>query len=629
MQSARLRLAALWLSQAARIMADNCLRMAVVMQAAASSALAGELAWNLAAALFVLPALLFAPFNGAIGNSFPKRNVIVLAAAYCLAATVLFSIANTAWLACLAVVAIGNAVYSPARYAMLPAAASDAHWPLSRINGWFEMGAVSAFVAGILLGGYLQMPASADAGVPATALPAFAVAISLMNLIGLIAAMPVTFPSDVYRPESAAAAVRGFFHDVRRIWNVPQARSAMLGVAALRGILLAATGPVIAINLNLHFDGRGPESGFAAMLPYVFMVLIGAAAGALLASVQGHPTRVLGLVPFALTGLFLALLTAAFLPSIPSWIYFAVGVMGGLANVPLFSTYQAALPADARGNGLAVLNAAGYACMTALTLLLAGLSRWQVLGLQHRLWLIVLLVFVGAAIAWKVLLRDAYDQTIEFLFWPIYRIRGFGPGLEQTPRSGPLLVIANHSAWFDPVWLGKVLPRHLIGMLTSDFYDKPFLHFLAKYVVHCIRVEASVYRREAPELVKAIEALDRGECVLIFPEGQMRKKEAVPLRRFGRGVWQMLSERPQTPVVVCWIEGGWGSYASYWNAPPTRNKKFDFWWPIKVAVAAPEVLDARLLVDHHTTRKHLMNRCLEARQILGLPPLPDASLESN
>ena len=32
-----------------------------------------------------------------------------------------------------------------------------------------------------------------------------------------------------------------------------------------------------------------------------------------------------------------------------------------------------------------------------------------------------------------------------------YRIRGFGPGIDTMPLQGPVLVVANHSAWMDPV----------------------------------------------------------------------------------------------------------------------------------------------------------------------------------
>ncbi len=166
-------------------------------------------------------------------------------------------------------------------------------------------------------------------------------------------------------------------------------------------------------------------------------------------------------------------------------------------------------------------------------------------------------------------------------------------------------------------------------MMTSVFYDKPILRWLMVSVVHAIRVEASEFRREAPELRQAVVALDRGECVVVFPEGRMRRRDDQLLHRFGQGIWLILRERPNTPVVPCWIEGGWGSYFSYRGGPPTRNKRFDRWRRIDVAVSEPRVIEPAVLEDHRATRAHLMQACLGARQHLGLeaPPIPTPILE--
>jgi 1-acyl-sn-glycerol-3-phosphate acyltransferase len=162
-------------------------------------------------------------------------------------------------------------------------------------------------------------------------------------------------------------------------------------------------------------------------------------------------------------------------------------------------------------------------------------------------------------------------------------------------------------------------------MMTSAFYDLPGLKWLMVYVVGAIRVQDSNFRREAPELNIAIKALDRGQCVVIFPEGRLRRDEGTLLRQFGQGVWHILSQRPKTPVVVCWIEGGWGSFMSYFNGPPMKNKSMDWWRSIKIAVTNPQTLTADVLADDRITRTYLMQQCLAARKILGLSPEPNGS----
>lgn len=347
-------------------------------------------------------------------------------------------------------------------------------------------------------------------------------------------------------------------------------------------------------------------------------ILAGIGGGALLAMLQPHPTRILGLVPYGATGLALGLALATWFSPMPSWLCVFLGVMGGMAYLPFL------VACEARRESKWCLLA--YVALPLFAALFLGsvsrLDAWP----RGRWWFLMAVISCGAAIAWWVWLRDAYELTLEILSLPMYRVRGHGPGLKQIPPEGPLLIIANHAAWFDPIWVAKVLPRRVTGMLTSIFFDLPVLHFFATKVVPTIRVEDSRYRREAPELQQAVAALDRGESVLLFPEGQMRKREDKPLHPFGRGVWHILRERPATPVVVCWVEGGWGSFASYRGGPPAKHKRLDWWRRIDVAVSKPEVLNPVILQDHRATRNHLMRQVLDARKHLGLEPLRQLEL---
>ena len=54
---------------------------------------------------------------------------------------------------------------------------------------------------------------------------------------------------------------------------------------------------------------------------------------------------------------------------------------------------------------------------------------------------------------------DTPLQALEAVFLVMYRFRAAGPGLDHFPRKGPVLIVANHSAWLDPCWVAKVVPR--------------------------------------------------------------------------------------------------------------------------------------------------------------------------
>lgn len=219
--------------------------------------------------------------------------------------------------------------------------------------------------------------------------------------------------------------------------------------------------------------------------------------------------------------------------------------------------------------------------------------------------------------------RQTFELFLEPFVWVLYSIRAKEPRPYRFPLAGPVLVVANHACWMDPLFLGKVLPRPITPMMTEKFYRIGLLRPFLRYVFRVIVVPDVPLRREAPELDLAIAALDRGEVVVIFPEGALRRKDEVPLKRFGQGVWKILRDRPQTPVVSCWIEGGWGDYFSYKGGPPMKNKRFPFRKRIDVAMGVAETVPEETLADGMATRLLLMNRVLAARSLLGLPELPE------
>ena len=218
--------------------------------------------------------------------------------------------------------------------------------------------------------------------------------------------------------------------------------------------------------------------------------------------------------------------------------------------------------------------------------------------------------------------RPLFELTLEPILWYRYALQGRGPGLADFPRTGPCLIIANHACWLDPLFLAKVIPRPITPMMTGRIYDVRFIRpIVTRFGV--IRVPEKAIKKDTPEIREAIAALDRGECVVIFPEGYLRRTEERLLRRFGQGVWQILQARPSTPVFACWLEGGWGSFTSYFNGPPTKNKTTkDVRRPIGVGVSSSVTIPPEELAEHLITRIHLMNLVIAAHQHLGLPPVP-------
>lgn len=336
-------------------------------------------------------------------------------------------------------------------------------------------------------------------------------------------------------------------------------------------------------------------------------------AGIALALCQPYPQRAVGLIPFAAVSAAVALIIAWIAPG-AEWPIIVVALALGLAHTPARNDLLANLPARQRPVGLALMigaQSAGVGLAIALIWLIPSM---------HPMVAITSIVLAAAAVYF--FMRELLELVVEPFLALAYPVRAYGPGAKTVPTRGPIIVIANHTAWLDPLWVAKLMPLRMRPLMTSRFFDLPCISWLMRKVFHTIRVPDARFRREAPEIQQAIAALDRGENVLIFPEGWLKRNPEQTVRRFGQGVYQILREKPRTPVVACWIEGGWGSYMSYCNGPPMQNKKMDFFRLIRIGISEPEVLSLSVLSDQVHTRRYLMHACLHARTYLGQPELP-------
>jgi 1-acyl-sn-glycerol-3-phosphate acyltransferase len=370
------------------------------------------------------------------------------------------------------------------------------------------------------------------------------------------------------------------------------------------------------------------EDSYAVRRKPLYGLVIGAVVGALIPFLYWAPYRALGLVGYAAIAW---LATAVYGVATGHWPGWAHGILLGIIVGAITRARRGSEPPEETywlvaavlvGAGVAwgfVVNGRQVTSVWGFVLndRPFTLAAYFVLGIT-----VVLFVWV-----WMRLFRPTFEMTLEPIVWLHYRIYGRGDGLIEFPRTGPCLIIANHACWFDPLFLAKVIPRPVTPMMTTRFYNLPVLRRLM-VAFGVIPVSEKAIKKDAPELREAIAALDRGECLVIFPEGYLRRTEEQPLRRFGRGVWQILQARPNTPVFACWIEGAWGSYTSYLNGQPTKNKKLDFRRSLGVGVSAATIVPLKLLTDHMQTRFFLMNLVVAARAHLGLPPLPKFELSA-
>jgi 1-acyl-sn-glycerol-3-phosphate acyltransferase len=402
------------------------------------------------------------------------------------------------------------------------------------------------------------------------------------------------------------------------------------GLIAVGSLLMSA----LRVEITSALSRGEPREQADYRVP--LLLASGLIVGAYLAFFQRHPRRCLGLVPPAATGAGLAAtvlyLTGGQAPT-PQAAAFLFGSCGGLIGLPLL---LAALGAELEPGPVEELHLVGILRVVLLVLALPILPAVYpcsdcltvTVAPNAAPWVLAHGFLVLALWSWALYYPHTLELLCELLLVPLYHLRLHGPGKDIIPRDGPLLLVANHSSYFDPFWVGKIVPRRVRPMMTSRFFDLPLVRWLMVYAVQAIRVQVTRVRREVPELQEALAVLRQDGCVLIFPEGRLRRKECQLLQPFGQGAWHLLKELPETPVLVLWIEGGWGSFLSYYQAPPGRNKWLDWGRRIDVALAVPRPIPAEVLADQRRTRRWLWRACLECRAHLGLPVPPAEIAES-
>ncbi len=151
-------------------------------------------------------------------------------------------------------------------------------------------------------------------------------------------------------------------------------------------------------------------------------------------------------------------------------------------------------------------------------------------------------------------------------------------GLEHVPREGGVIIAANHISHADPLTLCDfvIYGAHRI----PRFLAKDTLFRGNGYVARTMRgaQQIPVYRSTADAslaLRDAVAALERGECVVIYPEGTVsRDPEKWPMQaKTGIARLALLSGAPVVPVAQWGIQEALDSYRrpGLRLLPRTRN----------------------------------------------------------
>ncbi|UGS37895.1 lysophospholipid acyltransferase family protein [Capillimicrobium parvum] len=145
------------------------------------------------------------------------------------------------------------------------------------------------------------------------------------------------------------------------------------------------------------------------------------------------------------------------------------------------------------------------------------------------------------------------------LFQPFFHLyfRMSRIGREHVPQEGAMIIAANHRSFLDPFVIGTLVRRPVYFVAKKELFRKPltawFLNSLGAFPI-------DRGNGDGDAMAAAREILDRGDVVVIFPEGTRTRPGALGSPKRGVGRLALESGAPVLPVAVMGTEAirrGW------------------------------------------------------------------------
>ncbi len=131
-------------------------------------------------------------------------------------------------------------------------------------------------------------------------------------------------------------------------------------------------------------------------------------------------------------------------------------------------------------------------------------------------------------------------------------------GRENLPVEGPCIIAANHNSHLDTLVLMSLFPLSRIERVrpvaAADYFMKNrAIEWFSKNIIGIIPLKRKPVKAVGHPLSAIFDALERGEIVILFPEGS--RGEAEKIGEFKTGLAHIAKAFPNVPVVPVYIHG--------------------------------------------------------------------------
>jgi acyl-[acyl-carrier-protein]-phospholipid O-acyltransferase / long-chain-fatty-acid--[acyl-carrier-protein] ligase len=574
---------------------DNFMKQAVMLLAVTHKMafLAGYVA-----AIFTIPFILFTAAAGWLADRYSRRRVVIAAKVMeliflSLAAIGILTLNWALIIAVIFLMAFQATIFGPALVGSIPDV-----YPASFVltaNSRLKSATTAATLLGIILSGCAL---SDHQPVGKITLGQILVAVSLVTVstIGLVISFAI--PGRPAANPTAKFPRTGPIDSVRDLWHLRTDGLLMTCILADAYFWFVAALQILVINKMgiIQFGLNEATTSYLALAELVGVVIGALIAGKFFA--EGRTYRVVAPATAVLSVLLCAVSAAPHMPHKIELIYLllmlaASGVAGGLILVPVESFFLIRPAPENRGQVIAASWFASFVAIMIGSLLFIPLQAWlNPSTVFLAAGLLTIFAAIGVAVAFAI-----FDQTDQ-ANWAAralclitrmalrLRYRISIEGLEHVAdegRSG-ILFLPNHPALVDPV----ILTSHLHGpfmvhpLAAENQIDKFPVNLIARLlgilsIPEMSRIEQGKTDRAQQAIRLCIDALRRGENILLYPAGRIMRSK---LENIGSSsaVERILAELPDVRIVLVRTTGLWGSSFGWASGkPPHLGTGFKHW----------------------------------------------------
>jgi acyl-[acyl-carrier-protein]-phospholipid O-acyltransferase/long-chain-fatty-acid--[acyl-carrier-protein] ligase len=571
---------------------------------------------SLAGLMIALPFVLFAPLAGWMSDRFTKRNVIVGAAVA--QVLILGLISFAVWIEQMHLALFGffllaaqSAFFGPAKVGINKELVGSRH--LGFASGVQQMTAMLAILVGqIVAGWWFDHRYKAMDSMPANAWHAAFLPLLILTCVSIPAVgLALSIPKGAAhgRERISGKLLISHFRDLGELWKDFAMRRASFGVAFFWGFAAFINLWSVKIAKAMTNGGEGfgsLQSIFMAAASLGMAVGFGFASWLLRKKIELGWVPLAGIVmtasalalaifPMGSAHAYLALLDSGpvqFVDDSPHEALFllALGVLAFSSAIflaPLNAWLQDRYPADKRGELQSAVNLqdcfAGIIAVVSIELMFLisnALDMGVLAGFRMQLIVIGTACGIMTFYVMRILPSDFIRLLIASLVKFIYRIKT--TGLENIPKSGGALLLPNHVTFADAFFLSVISERPVRFVMDESFMVNPIIRLSAK-----LFGTVTIRRSHPLEAIrKTIEALNNGDLVVLFPEGQLTRTGQ--LCQLERG-FELIAKNIQVPILPVWVDGSWGSIFSFERGSYFR--KIPYGLPYGLSVAVGESID--------------------------------------